>query len=193
MYIFRIIIYKENNKLATDKLNFKIISKCKIILCTDSTQSYNSSENPDFPIPSCWVPKSLSYIDFISSIRSLHSFQKKWLLAKPRILLKKFTNLEEKKSLISKYDSPQVYEFYNSIKDMNTPSCITYFSNTDQNEKSEFFTFNMIIWQNQQHKKEIELSNNVQKSSPEILKSTGTLPPKKFQKTCLIDWLVFYD
>ena len=30
-----------------------------------STPSYNSSENPNFPIPSRWIPKSLSYDDFI--------------------------------------------------------------------------------------------------------------------------------
>ena len=31
----------------------------------NSTPSYNSSENPDFPIPSQWIPKSLSFEDFI--------------------------------------------------------------------------------------------------------------------------------
>ena len=44
------------------------------------------------------------------------------------------------------------------------------------------------------NKKENELSNNVQKLwTTDSSKSTGTLPPKKFQKTWLDDWLVSYD
>ena len=52
---------------------------------------------------------------------------------------KKFTNLEEKKSLISKYDFPQVFEFYDSIKCMRIlPTYTTYFSNHTKKKNQKF-------------------------------------------------------
>ena len=158
-----------------------------------STPSYNSSENPDFPIPSRWVPKSLSYQDFIN--KDLYKIYKRNdYLQHHTFYSKKFTNLQEKKSLITKNDYNQEYEFYNSIQRMKIPSSyITYFSNPSQKEKSEIFFFNIITRHNQLHKKEIEHSNKLQKSRTDILKSTGILPPKNFKETWPIDWLVFYD
>ena len=73
------------------------------------------------------------------------------------------------------------------------PTYTTYFSNHTQKEKSEIFSFNIITRHNQLHKKHINISNNIQKSRTNILKSTGFLPPKIFKKIWPVDWLVFYD
>ena len=73
------------------------------------------------------------------------------------------------------------------------PTYTTYFSNHTQKEKSEIFSFNIITRHNQLHKKHINISNNIQKSRTDILKSTGFLPPKNFKKIWPVDWLVFYD
>ena len=65
------------------------------------------------------------------------------------------------------------------------------FQITLRKKKTEFFSFNIITRHNQLHKKEIEISNNIQKSRTNILNGTGFLPPKNFQKTWPIDWIDF--
>ena len=69
----------------------------------------------------------------------------------------------------------------------------TYFSNHTQKEKLEIISFNIIIQINQLQIKGIKISSNIQKSRKNIFNCTGFLPPKNFQKTWFVDWLVFYD
>ena len=160
---------------------------------THTIPSYNSSENPDFPIPSRWVPKIMSYQEFVNK-DLFKVFKNNDHSPHHTFYSKKFTSMEEKKLLVSKSDYTQEYEFYNSIHRMKIPSSYTtYFSNSIQKEKSEIFSFNIITRHNQLHKKEIQYSNYLQKSRTDILKSTGNLPPINFEKSWPLDWLVFYD
>ena len=106
-----------------------------------STPSYNSSENPNFPIPSRWVPKSLSYQDFIK--KDLYKiFKRNDYSPHHTFYSKKFTNLEEKKFLISKNDNNQEYEFYNSTQRMNIPSSyIPHTFPTQVRKKNQKFSY----------------------------------------------------